>query len=295
MNEGRSEFLDVRGLRYQVRRWGAPDAPMVFLAHGWMDVSATFEPMVRALRAPVQVLAPDWRGFGRSGWAPGGYWFPDYLADLDQLVKHYVPEGRIDLVGHSMGAQIASLYAGLRPQRVRRLAVLDGLFLPDGNPADLPKRYRKWLDAICDPHEVPAYRSFEELAGRIARRHPHLDATRCTEIARCWGDVDADGLVRLLADPRHLIDSPRTYSQADSDAIWAQITAETLFIDGGASQFAHSIPPEELQRRRALFRRRREAVIDKVGHMLHFEAPEALAQLLSEFLAAPDTPDATQA
>lgn len=280
----RSEFLQLRGLRYHLNRWGAPDAPLVVLAHGWMDVGATFGPVAQALLPGLQVLAPDWRGFGRTQWAPAGYWFQDYVADLDQLVEQISPRGPVDLVGHSMGAQIVSLYAGLRPQRVRRLAILDGLFLPQGDPTTLPKRYRKWLDTVDDPHEVPAYDSYEELAGRVARRHPHLDPARCAFIARCWGAPGDDGRVRLLADPRHLIDSPRTYWQAESDVIWAQITAETLFIDGGRSVFAQSIPPEEKARRRALFRHHRETVIEDAGHMLHFEAPQALARNLAGFL-----------
>jgi pimeloyl-ACP methyl ester carboxylesterase len=43
MNASRSEFLDIRGLRYHVRRWGRPGAPKLFLLHGWMDVSASFQ------------------------------------------------------------------------------------------------------------------------------------------------------------------------------------------------------------------------------------------------------------
>ena len=59
------------------------------------------------------MLAPDWRGFGRSA-APGvdSYWFPDYVADLDALLDRISPDAPVDLVGHSMGGNVVMSYAG---------------------------------------------------------------------------------------------------------------------------------------------------------------------------------------
>ena len=76
--------VDVRGLRYHCRCWGDAQAPKLFLLHGWMDVSASFQFLVDALRGDWQVIAPDWRGYGLSHWGGAdGYWFPDYMGDLD--------------------------------------------------------------------------------------------------------------------------------------------------------------------------------------------------------------------
>lgn len=282
-----SEFVAVRGLRYHLRCWGAPGAPVLFLVHGWMDVSDTFAPVGEALAAGgFRVLAPDWRGFGQTQWPADGYWFPDYVADLDALVDHYAPDAPIALAGHSMGATIAAHFAGLRPERVSRLAILDGLALPDGDPSQIVKVYRRWLRAVKHPMEVPAYASFEALAERIRARHPGLAPERSLAVAQAWGRLDPDGEVRLQSDPRHLLSMPRTYRQAESDAIWSQITAPTLFVDGGRSPFLKSLPAAEHERRRALFRDRRSAVIDNAGHMLHFDAPASLAAHLLDFFTA---------
>lgn len=285
MITSRSEFVSIRGLRYHVRRWGPADAPMVFLCHGWMDVSATFAPVAERLAPKLQVLAPDWRGFGETEWPEDGYWFADYVADLDALAEYFSPGQPILLAGHSMGATAVCHFAGLRPARVAKLAVLDGLALPDGDPKAIVSAYRRWLHTVRNPGKTPSYKTFDELAGRVQRRHPHLDAERCRFIAHCWGKLEGDGLVRLQADPKHLLNMPRTYLQTESDTIWAGITAETLFVDGGASVFRRTLPTGELARRRALFRNRREVQIDQAGHMLHFEAPEALAARLAEFFA----------
>ena len=67
------------------------------------------------------LVAMDMRGFGRTQRPDDGYWFPDYLADLDALLDHLSPDAPLDLVGHSMGGNIVMLYAGARPQRVRKV------------------------------------------------------------------------------------------------------------------------------------------------------------------------------
>ena len=120
----RSEFVPLRHMRYHLRHWGQPQAgvaPLV-LVHGWMDVSASFQFVVDALQAERWIIAPDWRGYGLTEGPPtDNYWFPDYLADLDALLDHYALGQSVDLVGHSMGGNVAMMYAGVRPERIRRL------------------------------------------------------------------------------------------------------------------------------------------------------------------------------
>ena len=86
-----SEFIRVRELRYHVRRWGDASAPRVFLLHGFLDVSATWQPVAEGLLPRFQVLAPDLRGFGHTEWPQDGYWFQDYVGDVEAIVDHYSP------------------------------------------------------------------------------------------------------------------------------------------------------------------------------------------------------------
>jgi pimeloyl-ACP methyl ester carboxylesterase len=123
MKLSRSEFINVRGLRYHVRCWGDTEAPKIFMLHGLLDVSASYQFLVDELRGDWQVIAPDWRGFGLTQWAGrDSYWFPDYLADLDFLLEAFQPDAPVNLVGHSMGANVTCMYSGIRPDRVRRVA-----------------------------------------------------------------------------------------------------------------------------------------------------------------------------
>jgi len=87
LKPSRSRFLPVRGLRYHLREWGEPGAPLLVLLHGWMDVSASFQFVVRCVRirlaragARLARLRLTERGAGDC------YWFPDYLGDLDAIL-----------------------------------------------------------------------------------------------------------------------------------------------------------------------------------------------------------------
>jgi pimeloyl-ACP methyl ester carboxylesterase len=285
MTPSRSDFIRVRELRYHVRRWGDPAAPAVFLLHGFLDVSATWQPVAEGLLPKFQVLAPVLRGFGHTEWPADGYWFQDYVGDLEAIVDHYSPSAPVLLVGHSMGAQIVSLFAGLRPARVKKLACLDGLFLPDMESALAPKRFRRWLDELKDLPQQKTYPSFDDLAGRIARQHPDLPPGRADFVARCWGREDGHGRIALCADPMHRLAGPGLYRNEESMAIWREITAPTLFVDAGLSQFRKAISAEETARRRACFRDPRAVTVERGTHMLHFSAPEETARALAAFLS----------
>jgi pimeloyl-ACP methyl ester carboxylesterase len=155
IRKGTRRSLDIRRVRYSVTEWGDPDAPTFFYLHGWGDAGATFQFVVDALQNDWHVVAPDWRGFGRSVVECSSYWFPDYLADLHALLEVYSPAEPVRLVGHSMGANIGGLYAGTMPERVRAFVNVEGFGLTDSEPdaTALPTMARA-VTGLADFHEV---------------------------------------------------------------------------------------------------------------------------------------------
>jgi pimeloyl-ACP methyl ester carboxylesterase len=186
MKTSRSEFHAIRGLRYHVRIWGDPAAPRLFLLHGWMDVSASFQFLVDSFAREWCAIAPDWRGFGLTEWAREGYWFPDYYADLEALLDHYQPDEPVRIIGHSMGGVIGSVYAGVRPERVARLVSLEGLGLARHSPDQAPARYGQWLGQLKETPAFRPYRSFDEVAARLRKNNPRLSEERAAFLARHW-------------------------------------------------------------------------------------------------------------
>ena len=96
--------------------------------HGWLDNAASFIPLMRQLPAEEQWIAIDLPGHGRSYHRPEGATYPllDWLLDLDELVDA-LGWDEFDLVGHSLGAAICALYTAVRPERVQRLLMIEGL------------------------------------------------------------------------------------------------------------------------------------------------------------------------
>jgi pimeloyl-ACP methyl ester carboxylesterase len=290
LRQPRHEILRVRGLNMHLTRWGPASSPMqppLCLLHGWLDVGDTFQFIVDAFKMDWPIVAPDWRGFGHSEWPQEGYGFPDYLGDFDALLDQISPEVPVRIVGHSMGGNIANLYAGLRPERVRSVVNLEGFGLPRTSAQESPKRMRKWLDQIKVPAIEKNYNSFEQLTAIIQFRYPRFSPAAAAFVARVWGTPDDDGRVRLAADPRHHWVNPIIYKREDAEATWREIRAPLLMMLGEESDYLKRLGADgTIEGLRAAFPGVEIASIAGAGHMLHIERPQAVAPLVEGFLEA---------
>jgi pimeloyl-ACP methyl ester carboxylesterase len=290
MRTSESLFVEVRGLRYHCRRWGDARRPALFMLHGWMDVSASFQFLVDALRGDWQVVAPDWRGFGLSDRSKDGvYWFPDYFADLDALLGHFHADGPAILVGHSMGGNVAAMYAGIRPERVARLVNLEGFGLAAADPAQAPQRYARWLAELSGaPPSFRDYDSFDALAARLREGNPRLTPERAAFLASHWGRKKPDGRVELASDPAHKLVNPVLYRLEEAEACWRKVSAPVLWVSAAETRNPGTLKltPQAIAARKACFGRLVERVIPDAGHMLHHDQPERLAEAIEDFLAS---------
>jgi pimeloyl-ACP methyl ester carboxylesterase len=286
----RHETLRVRGLDMHLTRWGPEPSDSlspIFLLHGWLDSGETFQFMVDALQRDRPLVALDWRGFGRSEWPQEGYWFPDYLGDLDALLAELSPAAPVRLVGHSMGGNIACSYAGIRPERVRCVVSLEGFGLARTSPAQAPARMRKWLDQLRAQPVRKDYASFEELAGIIRFRYPRFSGAQAAFVAEAWGKLDGGGRVRLAGDPRHTLVNPILYKREDAEACWRGLRAPLLMLMGEESDMLARLGADgTAEAFRSIFPHIEFARVAGAGHMLHIERPNLVAPLVEAFLDA---------
>lgn len=291
----RSEFVPIRQLRYHVRLWGQPSArqPPLVLVHGWMDVAASWQFVVDALAQERFVIAPDWRGYGLTELPDtDNYWFPDYLADLDFLLDHYAGSQAVDLVGHSMGGNVAMLYAGARPARIRRLVNLEGFGMPATRPSQAPGRYAKWMDELKAYHrgelELKGYASLDGVAARLMKTNKRLPRDKADWLAPHWARQDAQGQWRILGHAAHKITNASLYRVDEVLEVYRAIQAPVLAVEASDDSLGQwwqgrFTLAEYHERLKAVSDLRLGHVAD-AGHMLHHDQPEKVAQLIEEFL-----------
>lgn len=282
----RSRRLAVRDLVLHVREWGEPGAPRLFLLHGWMDVSASFQFLADAMSGGWHLLAPDWRGFGLSDWSAHGYEFHDHVADLDALLDRLSPDEPARVVAHSMGGNVAMTYAGLRPDRVARLASLEGFGGHRYPPDRAPEHLGRWLDQQRKPARLRAYPSLEAVAARLRENNPRLDAARAAFLASHWARPAAGGGYVLRADPRHRELHAQQTRLEEVYACWRRIACPVRWLMGDipARQGFRMDTPEQFAERQAQVPGLVLETITGSGHMLHHDQPAEVARRLEAFL-----------
>jgi pimeloyl-ACP methyl ester carboxylesterase len=296
--ESQSLWVPLRGCRYHVRQWGAraQGANPLVLAHGWMDVAASWQFMVDAFSEAFisqrPIVAMDWRGYGLTESAPtDSYWFPDYLADLDALLDALYPDQAIDLVGHSMGGNVVMMYAGARPKRIRRLVNLEGFGMPATQATQAPARMCQWLDELQaqrhGDHGLKPYADAASVAARLMKTNHRLQADKAHWLAQHWAQVGSDGQWRILGDAAHKVVNPYLFHLDEALAMYSHICAPVLAVQASDDSLGQwwkgRYTLAEFHARLKAVPQLEKATIDNAGHMLHHDQPQILAALIERF------------
>jgi len=255
-----------------------------------MDAGASFQRFVDTLSIERDVIALDWRGFGGSQASrpSDSYWFYDYYADLDAVIDHISPHAPLDLLGHSMGGNIAMIYAGTCPGRIRRLVNVEGFGLARTLPSQAPARLARWLSELKTPVSIRTFASLRDVADHLMKRSLHMDEQFALWLAGEWAERKADGRWHVQADAVHKRVNPILYRCDEVLAAWESIEAAVLWVEGdNADQNPLSrehYTREEFDARLGRIRSLERLRIDACGHMVHLDQPGALAQAVERFL-----------
>ncbi len=283
--------LSINGLSHHINFWGSSKKPKLFLFHGWMDLGSSFQFVCEKLSKHFYCIAPDWRGFGKSAHTsnPLGYFFYEYVADAHRLFQKLASNEKVRVVGHSMGGNILSFYAGTFPERFSHFVNIEGFGIHDMPAIQGPDKMRKWIDEIDESKNFKIYPSLKELAGRLIQTNPRLPMDKAIILARAMSRRVKGGY-QIAADPRHKMANPYLFRLEHYMAFLKKIEAQCLLVAAEHTEMDEWMKPEgdiqqEIQKRMEWYPAPSQKVIIKnSGHMIHHEKPEELAEMILSFL-----------
>jgi pimeloyl-ACP methyl ester carboxylesterase len=274
-----------QGLRLHFADWGNAQAPPLILVHGSLDHSRSWDIVAQALRGRFHVVAPDLRGHGESDWARGSsYSQTDHVYDLKCLIESEGFE-TVAIVGHSMGGMVGLTYAGAFPEKVSKLAVLDGVTnFPARRIKPADARIAEWagdLDKFAQ-RKLHRYPSVADGAARMLSRNHHLTREQALHLATHGLKRNEDGSFSWKFDPYLRARAPYRLSLEDHMQLWSRIACPTLLVSGCES----FLPDPGTAGVMTHFRQAELVKIEGAGHWVQHDKPAEVIDVLTGFLGS---------
>lgn len=274
-------------LRLHYVDWGNPTAPPLLLIHGARDHCRNWDWVAQALSKDYHVIAPDLRGHGDSQWISGGtYTLGDYVYDIAQLIhqQHLEP---LRIVAHSMGGAIALHYAGLYPDKVKKLVAIEGLGPPPEVVAShanvaLDEGTRNWIEQLrkLSGQQPRRFASIEEAANRMRDANAHLSAEQAHHLTIHGVNQNEDGTFSWKFDHYTRAFTATRTSIEEAKGLHSNITCPTLLIRGTESWASDPLTDGSIER----FQNAKVENIDNAGHWVHHDRLHVFQSLLNDFL-----------
>jgi pimeloyl-ACP methyl ester carboxylesterase len=291
MPEPTSHSYFSQRLRLHYLDWGNPSAPPLLLLHGTRDHAHSWDWTARRLQDRYRVIAPDLRGHGDSQWSLGSVYAPsEFVYDLAQLI-HQQQLAPARIVAHSLGALIALRYAGIYPELVERLVIVDGtgdIAMGSVPRLPLPQEQRAWIEdlRLLSGRRPRNYPTLEDAYHRLQEANPHLSPEQARHLTIHGVNQNEDGsygwkfdgyLSANLVNGQFMLD----HSREQVFALWRNISCPVLFLTGEESWHVATLDEAELV---SHFQDARHVFIEGAGHWLHHDQLARFLELVEDFL-----------
>ena len=261
--------------------WGNPEGMPVLAFHGWLDNAATFDHLAPYLKE-FRLVSLDLPGHGLSEHRSSGssYHFSDIIVDVLEVLN-VLGWHHFSLLGHSMGAGVASYLAGTIPEKISSIILIEGL----GSLAQKAEKMPEILRESAEQWQKLANKKlplYPDVETAVKVRH-HVggieESSVRTLVAR--GLQPVDGGFTWRSDPRLKIKSRHYLTEEQACAFLQQITAPVLLIE---AENAKQDQWKELLLKRIPYIKNLQHRKISGDHHLHLDNPEEVATVIREFL-----------
>ncbi len=279
-----SHFFYSDRLKLQFWDWGTDGKPALILVHGGLDHARSWDWVARELRDDYHVYAIDLRGHGNSAWAPGApYSVAEHVLDLSGLAD-IINAFPVTIVGHSLGGILTLVYAGIYPDRVKKIVAIEGLGPPPDHRVHRPasERLRGWIEAVRKlENRVPhSYPNPEAAVARMKEANPFLTDEVARHLTLHGTNWNADGSIIWKFDNYARIFAPYGFDMVVAHEVLGRITCPTLLFWGKESW----AQDPEADGRAAAIRNHRLVKVEKAGHWVHHDQLGIFLEETKKFL-----------
>ncbi|WP_313110789.1 alpha/beta fold hydrolase [Stutzerimonas nitrititolerans] len=270
--------LRLPHLEVAAHLYGPEDGRPVIALHGWLDNAASFSRLAPLLDG-VRIVALDLPGHGLSDHRPpgAGYNIWDYAHDILQTAEQFGWQ-RFSLLGHSLGGIVSVLLAGAMPERIERLALIDGVIPYTGEAESAPRKLGEALRALLavERKRKPVYASFDQAVAARMKGVGAVSREAAERLAQ-RGLMPVPGGYTWRTDPRLMLPSPLRLTLAHAQAFAQRVECPTsliiarqgLMTDAKVIEFIDSLPFESHRLHG--------------GHHLHLDDDEGAAAIAAVF------------
>lgn len=270
--------LRLPHLEVAAHLYGPEDGRPVIALHGWLDNAASFSRLAPLLNG-VRIVALDLPGHGLSDHRPpgAGYNIWDYAHDILQTAEQFGWQ-RFSLLGHSLGGIVSVLMAGAMPERIERLALIDGVIPYTGEAESAPQKLGEALRALLavERKRKPVYASFDQAVAARMKGVGAVSREAAERLAQ-RGLMPVPGGYTWRTDPRLMLPSPLRLTLAHAQAFAQRVECPTsliivrqgLMTEANVIEFIDSLPFESHRLHG--------------GHHLHLDDDEGAAAIAAVF------------
>jgi pimeloyl-ACP methyl ester carboxylesterase len=264
----------------------AGSGPLMVLVSGWPQTWYSWRKIMPQLARHFRVVAVDLPGLGESDFPKAGYDTGSISLHFDAMLDAFDARDCI-LVSHDIGAWVAYAYAARRPERVKRLALIDaaipGLAPPEAfrfSPETARKIWHFYFNYISDLPELL-------VVGREREFLTWSFRTKSADWKTAFDSESLDIYVKAYSAPGRWSGGMGYYRSIFGSIEQNRATASTkltmpVLAIGGGSSLGGAMAKSTAQAAESV----RGAVIDSCGHYVPEERPEELLGILLPFSLA---------